>query len=332
MKIIDVLSNLSINSAYDIVRKEARTNLYLILSQYPYSTLTLVSKLNKYLEKNNNEKTKLNKDQIEGCLLLLNGNSKQSSFLLKQNWDVVAQIWPALFKWKFFEKENTSRILDAIYERTNDTYESFDNNTKINPSAIINAFLICPLLATTYRDDRDELRLQIFNKNLASDKKNILNVMQSLISIANDEKMVLKNQRISLFSIIYLLNPCRIHPELLTAECVKLFVDSLVHENVTFRQMSIDGLCIILKMIKHKKQTRRLKVLDLISKETNGLVSKDGQVLVDVARPGYREDNLWHLYDPTFIRWVALKVNFLRTMFCIWTYCYILNFTFLLNM
>jgi len=272
--ITEFLSDLAINSAFEIVRKEARDSLYSIFSQYPYSGLTLLPVLIKQLERNNGEKTRLTKDQLEGVLLLLNGNSQASSFLLKQSWSVAGQIWPVLFRLRHFEKEtDLTRLLDAIYEKTNNTYESFDNSTRLSSKAVINAFLMCPSLASAYKDAPDDLRLKAFMANTLVDRKAITSIQASLIASAGDTKLAIKNQRISLFSLIYLFGPFRSSPDLLTADCVRLFVDCLVHENVMFRQISVDGLCIILKMIKPKKETCWYKALDVIGKETQGQVS-----------------------------------------------------------
>ena len=234
---------MSVNSLYEIVRNEARENLYSILSQYPYSSLTLMPRIIKYLVKNNNEKNKLTKDQLEGCLLLINGNSQQHSFLLKQNWDVVRELWPALYKCKNFEKENSSQLLDSIYEKVNETYESFDNNVKLSSKAYISALLFNPKLSSEYstnnKEEDDARRLQKYNAIKESDRASISSVMHSLISISSDRTIVVKNQRVSLFSLIYLLNPSERHPELLSIDCVNLFLDALIHENINFRQVGI---------------------------------------------------------------------------------------------
>ena len=201
--------------------------------------MKLVSKLTDILERNNNEKKsdkKLTKEQMEGCLLLLNGNSQQASFLLKQNWSVMSNIWPALFKCKNFEKEDMNQLLDAIYNKTNENYESYNNTVNINPKAIITSYILHPGLVTQFSD---KSHLEKFDKFVANEKTIITGIMHSLIAISSDPKTVLKNQRISLFSLIYLLNSCQRSPDLLTSECVKLFVETSVHENINFRMVSI---------------------------------------------------------------------------------------------
>lgn len=238
LETLNILTNLAIYSAYQIVREEARSNIYFVIAQYPYSALKLVPKLTDILERNNSEKKtekRLSKEQMEGCLLLLNGNSEQASFLLKKNWSVMANIWPALFRCKNFEKEDMNQLLDAIYNKTNENYESYNNTVKFNPKSLITSYILNPTLAAQFTDSS---HLQKFEKFAANEKLIVSGIMQSLIAISSDSKTVLKNQRISLFSLIYLFNSCQRSPDLLTTECVKLFVDMLVHENINFRMVS----------------------------------------------------------------------------------------------
>ena len=53
--IAEFLFKLSINSNYEIIRREARENMYAIFGQFPYSALTCCSALVSLLEQNQNE-------------------------------------------------------------------------------------------------------------------------------------------------------------------------------------------------------------------------------------------------------------------------------------
>jgi proteasome activator subunit 4 len=63
----------------------------------------------------------------------------------------------------------------------------------------------------------------------------------------------------------------------------------------------VDALCIILKMVKPKKETKTIQIFELINKETNGLINEINSIAVNQSKPGYRVDNNWHLYDPHFL-------------------------------
>jgi hypothetical protein len=121
--------------------------------------------------------------------------------------------------------------------------------------------------------------------------------MLKLIKITQESQLLWKNQATSLGSILFLLNSCKTHKQLLTIECVNLFVDSLVHENINVRRIALDGLVVILKMVKHKKKTRTVAINDLLA--SLGLDSN--KIAVNRCEPGYRVDNGWHVYDPKFV-------------------------------
>ena len=238
IKMLDILMRLSIDSFYEIVRNDARTNVFFLMGQYPYSALCIVPKLVHVLKKTNDEKesNKLSKEQLEGCLLLLNGNSMQASLLVKQNWRIIGKIWPALFKCKHFEKEKIQKLVDNIYTTTNENYESFDNQTRLNTSTVDLAFKMSPDLKEIFSDEN--VRLVTFFENCYDETKVISSISKSLINIVNDSNMLWKNQEISLFSLIYLLNSAERNPKLLRFEGIQTYVDSLIHENINFRRVS----------------------------------------------------------------------------------------------
>jgi proteasome activator subunit 4 len=53
-------------------------------------------------------------------------------------------------------------------------------------------------------------------------------------------------------------------------------------------------------MLKHKKQTKRIDIVELINHEMPGNLTRD-KIAIDQAQPGYRLDNSWHTHDPNFL-------------------------------
>lgn len=235
-KIINILTNLCINSAYEIVRDEARVHLFELLGQFPYSAMTILPSIVKILNKSNSDK-KSTKEQLEGCLLLLKGNNKQTSMLIKQNWFTLSKLWPALFKCKNFDKEAIQTLLDKIYFNANLNFNSFDNRVKFGARLVELAFELYAYAADHYSSE--ELRLKLYNQKCSYENHLISKLMDDLIDIAKDSNISWKNQEISLFSLIFLLNSCELHKKLLTFECVELFVSSLIHENPNIRRVFI---------------------------------------------------------------------------------------------
>lgn len=54
-------------------------------------------------------------------------------------------------------------------------------------------------------------------------------------------------------------------------------------------------------MIKNKKRTNKRKIRDVIREETNSSVDSQNQIVINEYKPGYRQDNSWHLYDRKFL-------------------------------
>ena len=236
-KVVNILTKFSVNAFYEIVRTEARNQLFELMAQYPYSGLIIVPNIVKFLNKSNNDKKNkdFTKEQLEGVLLLLKGSSMQTTLLVKQNWNILGKLWPALYKCRYFEKETVVKILDKIYFGTNENFNSFDNRIRLSDGTVRAAFELCEETARKYSNE--ELRLKVFNQKCFNDNQVIENLFDDLINIATDSSVMWKNQEISLFSIIFLLNSCENKKKLLTVDCIKLFLDSLVNENKNFRRV-----------------------------------------------------------------------------------------------
>ena len=111
-----------------MVRKDAQAQLFSIISHFPYSSLLIVPKLVELLSKSDENlpvEERLTHDQLKGCLYLLRGNSMQESLMIKQNWQVISSLWPALFKCQHFEKPTIQLLLDSIFVKNNKDFDSF---------------------------------------------------------------------------------------------------------------------------------------------------------------------------------------------------------------
>ncbi len=234
-KAVNLLVTLSINSPFEIVRQEARQNLFDLLGQYPYSAMTILPSIVKFLNKTHSDK-KFTNEQLEGCLLLLKGKAKnnQTSMLVKQNWFILCRLWPCLFKSKFFDRTTVHKLLDKIYFNANLNFQSFNNNCLLSENLLQLAKQFCPTIEI---DDDEETRLKTFRQKNAHENQLISKLMEDLISIARDTSLIWKSQEISLFSLIFLLNSCEMNIKLLSEECVEVFVDSLINQNINLRRV-----------------------------------------------------------------------------------------------
>ncbi len=179
-----------------------------------------------------NQAQSITEEQLEGCLLLLKGDQFQQSLLLKQNWSSIGKLWSALFRCKFFDKKIIKHLLDQIYSNTNENFNTFDNTVMLSENCVEVASKMFP----QFNQENDD-RLNSYKKLCDTDQRAVKALMNDLIEISRDSGVVWKNQEISLFSIIFLLNSCVKNNHLLSFDCVELFVESLIHENVNFREV-----------------------------------------------------------------------------------------------
>jgi proteasome activator subunit 4 len=235
LKVIEMLFKLSIDSIYSNVRKDSQTQLFSILSHFPYSSLLIVPKIVNLLKKA--EKNELTHDQLKGCLYLVRGNGMQETMTIKQNWEVISALWPILFKFQQFEKPSVQALLDKIYLKTNKDYDSFDNRIKLSDDLVDNGYQMNSVLTVEYSKN-DGKRLKRFRERLEKDNSIISSLMNEMTKIASDSQLLWKNQPTIFGSVLFLLNACEIEKSLLTVECVQLYVDSLINENINVRRVS----------------------------------------------------------------------------------------------
>jgi hypothetical protein len=235
LRIIDLLFKLSVDSIYANVRKDSQSQLFSLLSHFPYSSLLIVPNIVSLLQKA--EKNELTHEQLKGCLYLIRGNGMQETMTIKQNWDVINALWPILFKFQQFEKPSIQALLDKIYLKTNKDYDSFDNRIKLDDKIVGIAFELKPLLNIELKKNESK-RLERFNKIKDKENSIIKSLMNQMTKIASDPQLLWKNQPTIFGSILFLLNACELEKSLLTGDCVQLYVDSLINENINVRRVS----------------------------------------------------------------------------------------------
>jgi proteasome activator subunit 4 len=220
--------------------------------------------------------------------------------MIKQNWSVIGTIWPAFLKCQDFEKPSIQTLLDKMYFKANKDYDSFDNRIKLSDEVVKSLYDMSPELKGKYENNESE-RTRIFYAQCLEENKLIEKLMSDLVRIASESKLVWKNQVIRYVAFLFCLNSCVSEKRLLTADCMQLFVDSLVHENITVRKIAIDCVCIIMKMVKFKKEIVTYDTADLIREQTKGALSNEDLKFITQPCPGFRSDNQWHHYNYNFV-------------------------------
>jgi hypothetical protein len=251
VRIIELLFQMSTDSNYAIVRKDAQGQLFSLLAHYPYSSLLLGPKIVNILDKSRmldsketpSDDTQVHDhDQLKGCLYLLSGNSVNESLMVKQNWRILNTVWPSLFRCQQFEKPTIQTLLDRIYYKANKDFDSFDNRVRLTDSVLARAYDLNPSLKARFTSEVD--RLKRFDEKCQIETGFITNLMSELISISKESQLLWKNQSISLGSLSLLFNTCRVQKSILTVESVQLLVDSLISENIHVRKVNLSNLLI----------------------------------------------------------------------------------------
>lgn len=155
----------------------------------------------------------------------------QESLMIKQNWSVISSLWPALFKCQHFEKPTIQDLLDKIFVKTNKDFDSFENRIQLSDAVIKQALEI---KHSTFDLSK---RLEKFTRRCSNETQMVHTLMKQLIKIAKESQLLWKNQATSFGSILFLLNSCEVDKSLLTKDCIQLYVDSLVHENINIRKV-----------------------------------------------------------------------------------------------
>lgn len=274
---------------YALVRLDSQNQLFTVMSQYPYSNLTVVSPIVNILSQCNTllkNDDKMMQCRLKGCLYIL-----ENSLIIEQNWDVISAVWPALLKCHDFEKQSIQNLLYSIYQKGYMGLNSFDNRVKLSDKALKYIYDGISDIKLRY-ETNTLLRLKHFHERNRFENDIIEKTMKELIKIANESQLVWRNQFYRYAAFLFLLNSCKSENKLLSTECVQLFVDALVNENISVRTIGVDVLCILSKMVKFKKQIKSYSMNEVLPKERSPTLN---------AKPGYRADNKWLLYDTKFI-------------------------------
>ena len=271
---MDSLFKLS-TSSYAEVRKEAQGQLFNLVAHYPFSYLILMPKVIKILTNQN-----VNHDALKGCLYIIKGNSSQSSLMIKHNWKVLADMWPALFQCKYYEKPSIQKLLDNIYDITNKNFDTFSITTRLEESTLKLALNLYNLKKASKQEDR----LAVFETYLTDTHALINNLVYKIIEITKQIQSIWKTQAICFGTLIFLIYPFG----KLNSDYVTTYVESLLHENILMRKIAIAGMCVVLNVTKFPKPKKDASIYEII---------KDKNAVVNRACPGERIDNLWHNLD-----------------------------------
>ncbi|XP_045502357.1 proteasome activator complex subunit 4-like [Colias croceus] len=278
---LNALYELSINT-YSSVRIAAQLRLYWMLSHYAYSYRVLVPKIVELFNTIGEGDEWHEKHKGALCILL---GPKAGPILAKQDWEVVRALWPAMLKAPVSEKQSIHRLEQGFSDSLHRHFPATNTRLTITDACIDTAKL---LLTKEQFNDPEFQSLFSRAKEIEealSDRaeKLYLELINEMVDIAESSNGQWRRLELTMQMLTFCPSLQTPYPP----RAVKLFVKSLVHENITVRRIA--GR-LTLYAIKQRK--RKVKKINVDPYEVAGVPKPETHI------PGYRKDLEWALWSP----------------------------------
>lgn len=246
-------------SHYSKIRAKAQEAFQLCLRSYPHCYHVFLEKILSYIRKENN----VSHEQFKGALYILLG-IKQQSLLRVHNWEVLKEIWPAIVDAPYSEKPSIIKLLEQISSTILKYSDTIQIELKVTEEVLNEAKMLwsdgVPLLfepcpsPETIDKAKDALLLR--------NQKNIFNyntLVSKLVDLIQNGNLHWRHYHMALIFLTFLIH-CDIA---LPAPAVHVFVQHLIHDTLTVRQIAIGAMCAILKQQKALHKTCEMDPLSI---------------------------------------------------------------------
>ena len=236
------------------------------------------------------KKDKASHEEFKGALHVALGG--RASLLVKEDWETLRQLWPALAQSRHSEKPSISALIRSITQAIFRSIKTFALVTEIPDDVVKDALLLyetktqvcfekCPsneeILAAKSRAENAGIQnIKIY--------EGLLNELCDLME--TQDQLHWRHQDMVCSMLTSLLRVD--HP--VTLKVVRLATQGLINERLDIRKWAIITLAAILKQQKRAHPKKAI----IIKSERDSQTAKALQVT-----PGVRKDNAWLCYDST---------------------------------
>ncbi|CAH2094496.1 unnamed protein product [Euphydryas editha] len=276
---LHALYDLAINT-YSSVRILAQIRLYWMLSHYPYSYRELVPRLVSLLAEGG-EGDEWHA-RHKGALFMMLG-PKAGPLVVKQDWEVVRALWPAILKAPLSEKPTIHRLEHAFSETLHRHFPAVNTRLTMSQSAIDVAK---DLLKEEQLNDPlyiEQLSKAEERETATSDKaeKMYIELLDELVDIAENCNGQWRRLELAMQMLTY----CPLIQTPYPPRAVRLMVRSLLHDDIIVRRTAQKLTHFALKQRKHK-----LKKIEVDPYDVAGVPKPENHI------PGYRKDLEWAMW------------------------------------
>ncbi|CAF3619241.1 unnamed protein product [Rotaria socialis] len=212
-------------------------------------------------------------DEIKGCLYILLGND--SIFLPTiHSWRLHEKLWPSIARTMHATKTSTQNLIDQIVKRISKLFNTPAIIEDTNDTSIRAAAALWRPLEPKEMETCDKIREERNQQNIQSYK----NLMKTLNSLLNDDRLAWRQQERTITFICLLLQRCVPIP----LSCVRTFTDLLVHDNSELRKATSQCISSLCRLQKPPRIYAEKTLEEILHRPIN-----------NECHPGDRDDNLW---------------------------------------
>ncbi|KAL4715968.1 hypothetical protein ACJJTC_013268 [Scirpophaga incertulas] len=267
-------------NSYSTVRAHAQARLHVVLNTFPYSSRLLAPKLAKLLEDGGEGEEWHTRHKATLYMIL---GSRVTPLIAKQDWHVVATLWPAILKAPLSEKPSILRLEYSFGECIHRYFPTVNTRLTITQAAVDAA----SYFVTEKHRDAQFVKLldeAVANEIANSDatEKAYTDLMEELVDIADQPNIQWRRLELAMQM---LLQGWSAHTKV-TPKVVKFVVSSLIHDNILVRNTATRLMSFVLKQRK-----RPLKKISVDPYEIANVPKPEKHV------PGYRKDLEWVLWS-----------------------------------